>query len=121
MRARADRRSSARARGHVREERCQGERGPRERDMERDRAAHAQHVRRGRINFAGDVSLRRRIGRARDPRRDRVFVRSPFGRQAQPGASFRRLQARRDPPRGPSTRAVDERRRDGTVFSQAFQ
>jgi len=44
-------RPAARARGQVIEERCQGERGPRERDMVRDRAAHAQHVRRGGINL----------------------------------------------------------------------
>jgi len=51
LRARADRRSSPRARGQITEERCQGERGARERDMVRDRAAHAQHVRRGRVNL----------------------------------------------------------------------
>ena len=44
-------RCSTRSRGQVSEERCQGERGPRKRDMVRDRATHAQHVRRGRINL----------------------------------------------------------------------
>ena len=44
-------RAAARARRQAIEERCQGERGPRERDMVRDRAAHAQHVRRGSINL----------------------------------------------------------------------
>ena len=49
-RTRADRRGPH-ARGQVSEERCQGLRGPRERNMVRDRTANAQNVRRGGVNL----------------------------------------------------------------------